>query len=84
MDNALDDARKELDQEFNQVRKHLDSIRKQLDEVTAAGPEADLSAMLEDLEDTVKKVRTGGMLGGGAKGHRKAREKYFELKGKPA
>lgn len=84
MDTPLDNARKELDQEFSQVRKNLDTIRLQLDKVSAAGPEDDISQMLEDLEDTVKKVRKGGLIGSGAKGHREAREKYFEIKGKPA
>ncbi len=82
MDNDLEDARKELDQEFNQLRKDLDKIRERFDAVTAAGPEADISELLEDLEDTVKQVRTGGMIGSGAKGHREAREKYFKAKGK--
>lgn len=84
MDTELDNARKELDQEFSQVRKNLDAIRAKLDAVTAAGPEDDISALLEDLEDTVKKVRKGGLIGSGAKGHREAREKYFEAKGRPA
>jgi hypothetical protein len=83
MDNKLDDARKELDQEFKQIRDGLDTIRVQLELVSAAGPEADIFALLGELEDTVKKLRTGGMVGSGAKGHREAREKYFELKGTP-
>jgi hypothetical protein len=82
MDTELDNARKELDQEFQQVRKNLDEIRAQLDRVSAAGPEDDIYTMLDDLEDTVKKVRTGGLVGSGAKGHREAREKYFEMRGK--
>ena len=55
----------------------------QFDIVAAAGPEDDISELLDDLEDTVKKVRTGGLLGSGAKAHHKAREKYFELRGTP-
>ena len=82
MDTELENARKELDQEFEQVRDALDKIRKELDRIAAAGPEDDISKMLGDFEDTVKKVRTGGMVGSGAKGHREAREKYFELRGK--
>ena len=82
MDTELENARKELDQEFKQVRKSLDQIREALDRVSAAGPEDDIYAMLDDLEDTVKKVRTGGIVGSGAKGHREAREKYFEMRGK--
>jgi len=53
------------------------------DVVSAAGPEDDISQMLEDLEDTIKEVRKGGLIGSGAKGHREAREKFFELKGRP-
>jgi len=84
MDTELDNARKELDQEFKQVRENLDKIRKELDRVAAAGPEDDISKLLEELEDTVKKVRTGGLVGSGAKGHREAREKYMKLRGKKA
>lgn len=79
----MDNARKELDQEFAQVRQDLDKIRLDFDRVFAAGPEDDISQLLEDLEDTIKKVRKGGLVGSGAKGHREAREKYFEAKGKP-
>ena len=83
MDTDINQARAELDKEFLQVREHLGQIRLEVDRVSAAGPEDDISKMLEDLEDTIKKVRTGGPLGGGAKGHRKARERYFELQGLP-
>jgi predicted glycosyltransferase len=83
MAQSLEDARKELDKEFMQVRKNLETVREHFDRVLAAGPEDDVSSLLEELEDTVKKVRTGGLVGSGAKGHREAREKYFEAKGKP-
>lgn len=81
MDSELENARKELDKEFTQVRKDLDNLRAELDRVSGAGPEDDITEMLKDLEDKVKKVRTGGVLGSGAKGHREARERYFELRG---
>ena len=83
MDTDLEKARKDLDDEFMHVRKNLDQVRAKLDIVAAAGPEDDISELLDDLEDTVKKVRTGGLLGSGAKAHHKAREKYFELRGTP-
>jgi hypothetical protein len=35
---------------------------------------------LEKLEDQVKEVRTGGLLGHGANGHKRARNDYLELK----
>ena len=81
MNEELQDARKELDDEFAQVRKNLDKLRAELDRLFAAGPEDDISQMLEDFEDMVKQARTGGLLGAGAKGHRKAREKYMEIRG---
>ena len=46
----------------------------------AAGPEDDLSGLLEDLEQAVKEVRTGGAVGSGANGHRRALEDYRRLK----
>lgn len=82
MGDPLTDARQELDQEFAQVRKHLDRIHRSLEAVEEAGPEDDLSELLEELEETVKEVRTGGLIGSGAKGHHKARHEYLKLKGK--
>ncbi|HUP73689.1 MAG TPA: hypothetical protein VM282_11675 [Acidimicrobiales bacterium] len=32
------------------------------------------------LEDQVKEVRTGGLLGHGANGHKRARNDYLEMK----
>ncbi len=79
----LDGARKKLEDEFGQVRKHLDKIRKALDKVDAAGPEDDIHGLLEQLEDVVKEVRTGGLVGSGANGHKRARKRYLELKLNP-
>ena len=79
-DETLDECRKKLDDEFGQVRRHLDSIHDALDKVEAAGPEDDLSGLLEDLEEAVKEVRTGGAVGSGANGHRRALENYRRLK----
>ncbi len=77
---SLEEARKKLDDEYGQVRRHLDSIHAKLDDLEKAGPEDDLEHLLEELEDAVKKVRTGGVMGHGAKGHKRAREEYLELK----
>jgi hypothetical protein len=82
MTNELEDARKELDQEFQQFRENLGKIYEELDKVSKAGPTDDITDMLKDLEDVVSKVRTGGLVGSGAKGHREAREKYLKLQGK--
>lgn len=78
MTEPLSDARRKLDDEFGQVRRHLGTINDALEKVEAAGPEDDLFELLEDLEKTVKEVRTGGLIGSGAKGHREARKKYLD------
>jgi hypothetical protein len=78
--DGLEDARRKLDDEYGQVRRHLDKIHSAMDRVDAAGPEDDLYELLKDLEDVVKEVRTGGLIGSGAKGHRKALDAYRERK----
>jgi hypothetical protein len=80
MAKSLEEARKRLDDEYGQVRRHLDDIHKALDAVEKAGPEDQLEKLLEDLEDAVKKVRTGGLLGHGANGHTRALKEYLEIK----
>jgi hypothetical protein len=82
MADDLTAARKELDDEFEQVRKSLRKIHEELAEVDRLGPEDDLEGALDKLEDTVKKARTGGLFGGGAKGHKKALEDYRKLTGR--
>ncbi len=80
MAEGLEEARRKLDDEYGQVRRHLDRIHAALDRVDAAGPEDDLYELLKDLEDVVKEVRTGGVVGSGAKGHRRALENYRDRK----
>ena len=80
MAEGLEEARRKLDDEYGQVRRHLDKIHSALDRVDAAGPEDDLYELLKDLEDAVKEARTGGIIGSGARGHRKALERYRDLK----
>ena len=82
MSTDLEAARKELDQEFTQFRDSLGKIYEKLERVSQAGPADDISALLKDLEDTVGKVRAGGLVGSGAKGHREAREAWLKLQGK--
>ena len=80
MAEGLEEARRKLDDEYGQVRRHLDKIHAALDRVDAAGPEDDLYGLLKDLEDVVKEVRNGGVVGSGAKGHKRALENYRERK----
>lgn len=80
MADGLDEARRKLDDEYGQVRRHLDRIHSAVDRVDAAGPTDDLYELLKDLEDVVKEVRTGGLIGSGARGHKKALEAYRDRK----
>lgn len=80
----LDKARREMDQEYAQFRQHLGEILEAVDEVTRAAVTDDVYGALERLEDHVHKVRTGGLLGSGAKGHRAAREDWLKAGGGPA
>ena len=80
MAKTLDEARKKLDDEYGQVRRHLQKIHDSLDKVEKAGPEDDLHGLLADLEKTVKEARDGGLVGSGANGHRRALKEYRGLK----
>jgi hypothetical protein len=76
----INEARKKLDDEYGQVRRKLDKIQDALDEVTKAGPEDDISGLLEKLEKVVHEVRTGGVVGSGAHGHRRALDDFNEAR----
>ena len=80
MAEGLEEARRRLDDEYGQVRRHIDKIHAALDRVDAAGPEDDLYGLLKDLEDVVKEVRNGGVVGSGAKGHKRALDNYRDRK----
>jgi len=77
---SLEEARKELDDEFEQVRRQLRKVHDELAKVDELGPEDDITEALKKLEDVVKEARTGGMIGSGSKGHREALEEYNKLK----
>jgi len=80
MAEGLEEARRKLDDEYGQVRRNIDRIHAALDRVDAAGPEDDLYSLLKDLEDVVKEVRNGGVVGSGAKGHKRALDNYRDRK----
>ena len=81
MSDDVSDARKELEKEYAGIRKDLDKIREAMAEVEQAGPQDEIYELLGDLESAVSKVRKGGMLGSGAKAHRKALARFNELTG---
>jgi len=80
MANSLEDARKRLDDEYGQMRRHIDSIHDAFDQVISAKAEDDIEGRLKELEHRVNEVRTGGMIGSGANGHARARKEWLEAR----
>lgn len=78
MAKSVEEARKRLDDEYGQVRRHLDNIHDAFDQVVSANAEDDLYERLDKLEKVVKEVRDGGVIGSGANGHRRALKEYRE------
>jgi hypothetical protein len=83
MAKDLEEARKELEEEYANFRKHLGEIEVAWRAVSDANVEDDIVGMLEHLEEVAKKVRTGGVLGSGANDHARALKEYLEAKGTP-
>lgn len=81
MANNIEDARKELEEEFAKFRKHVGEIEMAWRAVADANPESDVVGLLENLEEVTKKVRTGGVLGAGANSHARALSEYIAAKG---
>jgi len=79
MNEELDKARDKLHKEFAQVSESIATVHIAFHTLKDAGPESDIYGLMETLEDAVKKARTGGIMGSGAKGHRKALAAYNEL-----
>ncbi|MBA2390437.1 MAG: hypothetical protein H0V67_09300 [Geodermatophilaceae bacterium] len=79
MATSIEEAREELEAEYRKVREDLEEVRMAMIAVDQAGPEDDLYDRLDALEKAAGNVRTGGLIGSGAKGHRKALERYREL-----
>jgi hypothetical protein len=75
----IEKARREVDDEFEQFRERYGRVLEAVQRVSDAGPLDDVHGLLERLEEIVHEVRTGGAFGGGAKGHRRALEKYNEI-----
>jgi len=73
---SVADAKKRLDDEYGQFRRHLDSIHDAFDQVVSAKEEDDIYDRVKKLEKVVKEVRDGGIVGSGLNGHRRALEEY--------
>ncbi|MGH9050448.1 MAG: hypothetical protein ACRDY4_12010 [Acidimicrobiia bacterium] len=75
---SVAEAKKRLDDEYGQFRRHLDSIHDAFDQVVSANEEDDIYERVKKLEKVVKEVRDGGVVGSGLNGHRRALEEYKE------
>ena len=75
---SVEEAKKRLDDEYGQFRRHLDSIHDAFDQLVSANAEDDIYERSKKLEKVVKEVRDGGMVGSGLNGHRRALEDYKE------
>ena len=79
MSAELQKAEDKVNKEYKKVAQSIADIHVAFHAVKDAGPMDDLYGMLDELEDRVKKARTGGLTGSGAKGHRKALADYYGL-----
>ncbi len=77
---SVDEAKKRLDDEYGQFRRHLDTVHDALDQVVSANAEDDIYERVKKLEKAVKEMRDGGIIGSGVNGHRRALEEYQEAK----
>ncbi len=74
--------RAKLEEEYQKVRSQLPRLHAALERVEVARAEDDIVELLGELEDTAKDIRTGGLIGAGAKAHHEALEDLNELLGK--
>jgi hypothetical protein len=75
---SVDEAKKRLDDEYGQFRRHLDTVHDALDQVVSANATDDIYDRVKKLEKAVKEMRDGGIIGSGVNGHRRALEEYQE------
>lgn len=72
----VEKAREKLEKEYASVQESLGEVHVAFDAVRNAGPEDDITDLLDELEKTVKDARTGGVVGSGANSHKRALDKY--------
>jgi hypothetical protein len=77
----LDKATEELREAYEKVREDLGRVFVAFDDLRAAGPGDDIHALLDELEEVIKDVRTGGLVGSGAHRHRRARDRWLDAGG---
>lgn len=81
--SELDEATRELNEAYENVREDLGRVFVAFEDLRNAGATSDLHRLLDTLEDVIKDVRTGGLIGSGANKHRRAREAWLKAGGQP-
>jgi|GEM_PF-1222850 len=76
-------ARKNLDDEFVEVRKSLGDVHVAYEAVNQAEADDNLHDLLKALEKAAKEARDGGIVGSGANDHRRALKKYIDVRDRP-
>jgi hypothetical protein len=72
-------ARKRVEKEYYKVRKHFEEVRQAFAYVESATALDDVSKRLKLLEKTTRKVRKGGIFGGGASTHARLLRKLRKM-----
>jgi hypothetical protein len=75
---TVDEAFEEVKTEFNEFREEFGNVLNAVSQVDQAKPGDDIEALLEALEDTVNKVRTGGLMSSGVNDYSRARASWQE------
>lgn len=78
----LDEATDELTEAYEKVREDLGRVFVAFDDLRAAKATDDIHGLLDTLEDVIKDVKTGGLVGSGAHRHRRARDRWLEAGGR--
>ncbi len=78
-DDPIKDAFDKVKEEYEEFRNHWGKVLEAISEVDQCKPGDDMATMMEKLEDTVHKVRTGGVFGSGVNGYTRALEDWKEL-----
>jgi len=77
--DELAEAQEKLQGEYKSVMESMGDLYVAVEAVKSAGLHDDIAGLLSTVEDAAKKVRTGGIIGSGAKGHARALKDYREL-----
>ncbi len=76
--DTTSEAFAEVTSEFNEFRGSFGAVLNAVSQVDQAKPGDDIESLLDKLEETVKKIRTGGMMGSGVNGYSRARNHWQE------